>query len=276
MIHTQQRAHLLVVDPFPHAAQLKGHFGHEGGVGAGGRVTFPARRRRCVSQRDRKMGLATSKEGSEARAREIATIKAVAAAENGKTAPGRPVPAPKAVIKNPLAPVDKVAGLTGGHPGPAAHQNHDPTSVTATILPSAGAVGPIVTSPPGVSGPSGSEPAAASDAAAAPPSGESVEQENLRARSHKLTPADFVLLKTIGQGSFGLVLQVRACGVWGSVSHAGCARKWPYCVCFILSACLRARCRPRFAALVRIARARACRRLPAARCGNVTTRRSTR
>jgi hypothetical protein len=38
--------------------------------------------------------------------------------------------------------------------------------------------------------------------------------DSLRARSAKLTPADFVLLKTIGQGSFGLVLQVHTAPLW--------------------------------------------------------------
>lgn len=152
------------------------------------------------------MGISSSKDQAEARAREIATIKAAGAAENARHSPSRVAASPRAVIANPLMPTDKGAGALGVSHTLVPPQNPDPTSVTAPILPAAGATLPSGAAAPvgatSASTPSGSEAAVAAHA-------DSEEAENLRARSHKLTPADFILLKTIGQGSFGLVLQVR-------------------------------------------------------------------
>lgn len=139
------------------------------------------------------MGSSTSREGAEARAREIATIKAVAASEDGGMDTGRTGGSKSTPIQNPLHPSPKPLSVTS--PG------------SSTDAGGAGS-GDTMTPPVQVST---TEP---KDVPMTPGGGESrgeptAETEQLLARSAKLTPSDFVLLKTIGQGSFGLVLQVR-------------------------------------------------------------------
>ena len=170
------------------------------------------------------MGLNASKEGQDARAREIATIKAVGAAANaGAESPGRPVP--KSTIQNPLMPSGSMQQVPGTPPrggatvatASSAPANEADASISA---PGSGPAGPghvhtaSGTSEGSMMTPLGDTPSAAGGEGAAEHhnSGDAAATADLRARSAKLTPADFVLLKTIGQGSFGLVLQVM-CGV---------------------------------------------------------------
>jgi hypothetical protein len=125
------------------------------------------------------MGLHASKEAAAAHAKEIATIKAVAASLEPA---GAPFPAKQlpSNVSNPL-----VQSPSASPPSSAAK----PQSLQGFVTDSGADYGTTAAEH-------------REDASMGDP------LDSLRARSAKLTPSDFVLLKTIGQGSFGLVLQV--------------------------------------------------------------------
>lgn len=149
------------------------------------------------------MGIGASKEAAEARSKEIATIKAVAASldDGGRTASAKPSGA---------AGTDSTAGsnhagakvLKAAPASPPRPPNNTKSTTAAPVLPTT--VSEFVSMP--AEGGSESLTVAASSASSA----DATSAPALAARSSKLTPSDFVLLKTIGQGSFGLVLQVNA------------------------------------------------------------------
>lgn len=156
------------------------------------------------------MGVTSSRDSAEVQKKEIHTIKVFAASVDAAEAPK-----PPATIKlsdgnangSNKSPVKPKAGVSP----PVLPPKSGGVAVNPLIPSGVSASSPIkgagsTESTPKTPDSNADEPGTPSAAANATDSASST----LIARSSKLTPADFVLLKTIGQGSFGLVLQVRA------------------------------------------------------------------
>ena len=149
------------------------------------------------------MGIGASKEAAEARSKEIATIKAVAASldDAGRPASAKPSGA---------AGTDSTAGsnhagakvLKAAPASPPRPPNNTKSTNAAPFLPTT--VSEFVSMP----AEGGGKPLTVASDSPSAGSADTTPAPALAARSSKLTPSDFVLLKTIGQGSFGLVLQV--------------------------------------------------------------------